>query len=288
MTRILALICRRFPSRPQLRSWRRAPSTHCGVEVDNSRLALLLGATMTKQLFPTLQSHHKRLVGFALLAAALLCAEAGAALVLHQTPSVPNPTPLDDVMDGQFFSNDATTGGGDINKITTTALAARDFSMNGLGGPTAVSGVITFQSFAFATGGAASDNDASSLTLTFTYLGNDEMFGGGDDVLIGSTESFGYNTVDPTTGWNGAGLYYVNFSSDPSATITGLGNRFRVEITPSDLPTASSGVRFKTTSGTGIGAAKFSFSGTFAAIPEPSSMLVLGTLGTIAALTKRR
>lgn len=69
-------------------------------------------------------------------------------------------------------------------------------------------------------------NDATSVMISFIYLGADQAFGGGDDVKIGS-EAVEYKHV-------GAGEYYVHFDGDLSAEIDGKGQRFRITIVPQD------------------------------------------------------
>jgi hypothetical protein len=196
-------------------------------------------------------------------------------------------------LSGDLFVDLASTGGGDINAATTLTFN-RVFDLNGMIGAPLTAGEVTMKGFGFATPGnnplampPVINNTAATVQLTFTYLGQDGAFGGGDDVVVGSTEGFVWNDgiSGNGTGWEGANQYYVNFDTTPSALIDGLGETFRIE-----LVATGGNVRFKTT-GMGaqpLSAAKFSFSGTFAAVPEPSAMLVFGAIGTIASLTRRR
>ena len=79
-----------------------------------------------------------------------------------------------------FFVDDAANGGTDtdINQ-PTVASYNRYFSglLNRNQGPTR----ITLTGFGFAAHTSAAANSATSLAVTFTYLGADEVLGGGDD-----------------------------------------------------------------------------------------------------------
>jgi hypothetical protein len=87
-----------------------------------------------------------------------------------------------------FFVDEAATGGTDT--ILTQPLTGpagtynRSFAglLNTNQGPTP----ITLTGFGFAANGSPANNTATTLTVSFTYLGADEEAGGGDDVLIGS------------------------------------------------------------------------------------------------------
>ena len=141
---------------------------------------------------------------------------------------------------GTLFFDDSVTGGGDDTTNQPNASASVRFcDLDGDGStlPPGASGVVTIQGFGFATSGTAGANDATSVNVSVSYLGADELFGGGDDVLIGS-ETVGYTH-------DGAGEYYVNFETEMSALIDGIGSRFRIVVTPTnDAGTGS--IRFKT------------------------------------------
>ncbi|TWT47845.1 hypothetical protein [Botrimarina hoheduenensis] len=181
-------------------------------------------------------------------------------------------------LEGSLFLNDATTGGGDTAIITPPGSLnpARYFDLDGLPGAPGVGGVVTIQGFGFATNASTTQNTATSVTITVTYLGADELVGGTDDIEIGS-ESVLWNNGADDGGWDGAGTYYVNFDTDPSAAIDGLGERFRITVAPDN-----GSIRFKVDTG-GV---KFSMSGTFAAVPEPASLLAL-IFGAAAVLSGR-
>lgn len=207
---------------------------------------------------------------------------AGASMIVAGDPTTE--------LEGDLFIDQASTGGGDINAATTLTFN-RVFDLNGMIGAPMTSGEVTMKGFGFATPGnnpsaipPIINNTAATVQLTFTYLGQNGAFGGGDDVVVGSTEGFVWNdgVSGNGMGWEGANQYYVNFDTTPSALIDGLGETFRIE-----LVATGGNVRFKTSSGINISAAKFSFSGTFAAIPEPSAMVLVGSLGAIASLAGR-
>ena len=134
---------------------------------------------------------------------------------------------------GDVFMDDAVTGGGDTTVHDNSNGGAgtsfsRFFDLDGdstIAAP-GVAGTVSILDFGFATSGTASANDATSVTIGFTYLGLDEAVGGGDDVFLGS-ESVFYTH-------GGAGEYYVAFDSPISGSIDGLGSRFSVNILPDD------------------------------------------------------
>ena len=114
-----------------------------------------------------------------------------------------------------FFLDDAATGGGD----TTTGNINLTRSFGGLqvgaqGGEVTITGV----------GWASSANGttATEATATITYLGADGVWGGGDDVVVGST-------TDQLT-FSGAGEYVWLFDAPIQATIDGSNSLFRINI----------------------------------------------------------
>ncbi|MEO0531083.1 MAG: hypothetical protein AAF266_11000 [Planctomycetota bacterium] len=193
-------------------------------------------------------------------------------------------------LDGTVFFDDARTGGGDGTvQEGNTSVVNRFFDFDGNGVITApgVAGTVTIQTFGFATSAAAAANDATQVDLTFIYLGQNENFGGGDDVVIG-TERVEY-------GFSGAGEYFVDLDTDPSAMIDGLGSRFRIEVTPIDIdPGLQETIRFKTRPANeqsfGHQGSVLSVSGTFVAIPEPSTAAAFAMLSVcgLARSVRRR
>lgn len=191
-------------------------------------------------------------------------------------------------LDGDLFFDDARTGGGDqtINEGSLANVQRFfDYDGNGLIAAPGVPGLVTIQGFGFATGAAAAANDATLIDLTFIYLGADENPNTPDDVLIG-TERVGYS-------FSGAGEYFVNLDSDPSALIDGLGSRFRIQIAPvDDNAGLIESIRFKTRPANeqafGHQGPTLSLSGTYAAIPEPTAMLAFGVPAVALLLTRRR
>lgn len=181
-----------------------------------------------------------------------------------------------------FFFDTAATGGTDLSvNQPNSGFFTRSFgTLNvGAGGST-----INITGIGWASLGNAASNDATSATVGITYLGLDGVFGGGDDVVIGSvTNSYTYS---------GAASEYVwAFDTALSATIDGLNNQFRIVITPTN-GTSNGSLSFKSSipsPGTATAATvKLSVAGTsVAVVPEPSAAL-LGGLGLLALLGRRR
>ena len=201
---------------------------------------------------------------------------------------------------GDLFFDDARTGGGDqtINDVNGAGAPLPpaniqryfDFDNDGsildMAGP----GTVTIQGFGFATSAAAAANDAVQIELTFIYLGADENPGtAADNVLLGS-ETVGYTHT-------GGGEYFVNFDTDISGFIDGVGSRFRVVVDVLDTnPNLQETIRFKTRpiaensfNGQKLGhsGAALSISGTFVPIPEPGSA-ALTCLAAMAMAAYRR
>src|SRR5690606_35353895 len=95
-------------------------------------------------------------------------------------------------LSGDLFIEQDSRGGGDINAATALTFN-RVFDLNGMLGAPMIAGEVTMRGFGFATPAnnplgnpPVVNNTAASVTLTFTYLGQNGVFGGGDDVLIGT------------------------------------------------------------------------------------------------------
>jgi hypothetical protein len=125
-----------------------------------------------------------------------------------------------------FFVDDAAPGGSDalVNQ-PNTGTYTRSFA----GLLTANQGITTVNitGLGFATSTAVSSNDATSVIVSFTYLGADGVTGGTDDVLIGSaTVGFTYNS---------AGEYACIFDTPLTATLNITATNFQVAVTPSNV-----------------------------------------------------
>lgn len=143
---------------------------------------------------------------------------------------------------GNLFVDDAVTGGSDVttnDDSSPRTIGPRfwDLNSNGAIDDVGLEGTLTIDGFGFASSGTASANDATSIDLTFVYLGEDEVTSV-DDVILG-TRTVDYNHV-------GAGEYFVNFDSPISSLIDGLGQAFNVLVTANDLDGAlQESIRFK-------------------------------------------
>jgi len=178
-----------------------------------------------------------------------------------------------------FFFDTAATGGGDTTLATSVSFT-RDFGAFTTGPST-----ISITGLGWAVGGNLGVANPTTFfaDVTFTYLGADNALGGGDDVLIGTTSD---NYL-----YQGAGEYAWLFSTPLSANITPnpTVNDFLITMngyTDNTLATGSN-LRFKTTSGTGLGAAKLSVAGTPVVVPEPTTVALAG-LGLAGLLAFRR
>lgn len=122
-----------------------------------------------------------------------------------------------------FFLDDVTSGGADTDlSHNSTASYVRSFHgiLTPQQGPTRV--VIT--GFGFHTHTEPTANDATSITVAFTYLGANEAVGGGDDVSLGSTSG--------TFVFSGGKEYVFAFDNPLAANLDITGTRFRIQITP--------------------------------------------------------
>ena len=155
-----------------------------------------------------------------------------------------------------FFVDEAVTGGGDIT-VTQPTGAAYNRSFAGLLNANQGLSRVTLTGFGFATSTAATENTATSLTVTFTYLGADEAVGGGDDVIMGSASgTYAYSSAV-------AAEYVFAFDTPITATLNITGVRFQIQVAPANA-TNNGKVRFKTAALTYETTAgpKFSLAGT--------------------------
>lgn len=135
-----------------------------------------------------------------------------------------------------FFVDDAATGGTDNTTNEPGVFAAnRQFpALNDTGDGS----IVIITGFAFATSGMAGVNNTTSLEVTFSYLGPDNILNTADDVVIGS-ETVGYTH-------EGAGEYYVTFDSPISSLVltSVTQGRFRIQVAPQN-DAGNGSVRFK-------------------------------------------
>ena len=139
-----------------------------------------------------------------------------------------------------FFVDEAAVGGSDVT-ITQPAVQSYNRSFAGL--LTAKQGLsrVTLTGVGFASSNVVTENTATTLTFTFTYLGADEAVGGGDDVELGSASG----TYVPSSTVNAE--YVFAFDTPLAATLNVTGTRFLIEVAPSN-PTSNGKVLFKTAS----------------------------------------
>lgn len=154
-----------------------------------------------------------------------------------------------------FFVDDALIGGSDVT-ITQPTVQAYIRSFAGLLNANQGVTPVTITGFGFAANGNATNNNATGLAVTFTYLGADEAVGGGDDVLVGSaTGTYAYGSVAA------AGEYVLKFDTPLAATLDITGVRFLIQVAPTGsggkITFKSDALTYETASGP-----KFSVSGT--------------------------
>ena len=153
-----------------------------------------------------------------------------------------------------FFMDDAANGGTDTD-INQPTVAAFNRYFAGLltrnQGPTRV----TLTGFGFAAHTSITANDATSVAVTFTYLGADELLNGGDDVIIG--------TATGTYNFTVGGEYVFSFDTPLTANLTITGTRFRIQIAPTNaggtgsLKLKTAALAYETTSGLRMSVAGF-------------------------------
>ncbi len=167
-----------------------------------------------------------------------------------------------------FFLDNAANGGGDTD-INQPNAPSYDRTFTGQltanQGPTRV----TFTGFGFTTHTSATANDATSVALTFTYLGADELSGGGDDVVMG-TVTGGFAFLDPQTTLNPNAEYALAFDSPLVSDLTITGTKFRIRVAPSN-GTSNGSLKLKTQAA-GSPEAKLSVAGYASALISPGRL----------------
>ncbi|MBX7207642.1 MAG: RICIN domain-containing protein [Verrucomicrobiaceae bacterium] len=156
-----------------------------------------------------------------------------------------------------FFVDDAATGGTDAT-VNQPSSGSYVRSFSGLLTANQGSTTVTITGLGFATSTSVTNNDATSLTVTITYLGADGAAGGGDDVVIGSaTGAYVYAS---------SGEYGCVFDTPLTATLNITAVKFLVAIAPSNASSNGS-VLFKvaTIPFDGITGPKLSVAGTTSA-----------------------
>lgn len=122
-----------------------------------------------------------------------------------------------------FFVDDVAAGGGDVD-ISHGATASFIRLFNGLLTPNQGPTRVVLTGFGFFTHPDAGSNDASSVAVTFTYLGADGAINGGDDVPIGTATG---NLV-----FSGGKEYVFEFDTPLTADLTITATRFRIQVAP--------------------------------------------------------
>ncbi len=149
-------------------------------------------------------------------------------------------TNVTEVLGPTFFIDDAANGGTDTD-INQPGTAVLERSFTGLLARNQGPARVTLTGFGFATHTSATANDATSVSVAFTYLGADEALGGGDDVVIGNTTG-SFTFVDPLVNTNAE--YALAFNTPLSSDLAITGTRFRIVVTPSN-PTTNGSLKLK-------------------------------------------
>ncbi len=160
-----------------------------------------------------------------------------------------------------FFFDNTSIGGGDDSVIAQPAVRTYARNFSGLLSPNQGPTRVMLTGFGFAGQNTASDNTATTLTFTFTYLGADEAVGGGDDVVMGSAAG--------TYQFASEGEYGFAFTTPMVAELNITGVRFLIQVAPSNA-TGNGRVRFKTGALTyeTASSAKFSVAGSATLPPQ--------------------
>lgn len=196
-----------------------------------------------------------------------------------QAATISPQTDVTATLGPDFFLDDAVTGGSDAT-INEPSSANPQRAFTGINvGP--LGSEMTITGIGWASSASTGANDATSATVTITYLGGNETFGGGDDIVLGSVTD-AYPQPHP-----GAGEVAWVFDTPLVGVIDGLGSTFRITITPSNA-TGDGSLRFKSALGaSGQAGIKLSVAGTSVAlVPEPATFM-LGGACLLGLLVKR-
>ncbi len=178
--------------------------------------------------------------------------------------------------------DEARAGGGDTaaqvnftpSRFLSSVAGTNDNWAAGLA--TGTPGTIEFTGLGFALRGGTTATEASA---TIIYLGADGAVGGGDDETVGM--------VTDNLNFAATSEYAWSFSNPLQFQWDGMNNRFRFELSGTN-----GNLRFKqrpvNESPSGQGGLTLSVGGSFTAIPEPSSMLVLGIAALPIALRRKK
>jgi hypothetical protein len=178
-----------------------------------------------------------------------------------------------------FFVDDAASGGTD-STINQPGVGSYVRTFGGMLSANQGPATIIISGFGFATSSATASNDATSLTVSFTYLGADGAVGGGDDVFIGSASG--------TYAYSSNGEYGCVFDAPLSASLNITGQRFLVAVAPTNAG-GNGSVLFKvgTIPYDGTTGAKLSVAGTVSgALPATPLRVNLAKYQTTTAATE--
>lgn len=135
-----------------------------------------------------------------------------------------------------FFMDDAVLGGTTDVVVHEPASGSYVRSFSGLLTANQGSTTVTITGLGFAANSSATNNDATTITTTITYLGADGALGGGDDVVVGmAAGSYAYLSNAE---------YACAFDTPLTATLNITAVKFLISISPSNA-TSNGSMVFK-------------------------------------------